>query len=87
MSGTTLQREQAGEPPQTLRPAPFLIDALVALLEGDAGRMVKVSDKLYLRASAFVPALCEALDHVATYNEPQSISACALARLQLYTTA
>jgi hypothetical protein len=66
-------------------PAPFLLEALVALLEHEPERPIHITPQLHVRASAFVPALLDALEIVTSQYAPQSISADALERVRLYT--
>ena len=67
MSSITVQRERAGEE-GALRPAAFLLDAMVAVLEGEPDRAIALTDDVYVRAGYLVSALApEALERAKAF--------------------
>lgn len=93
MASTTVIRQQAeGEEGATLRPAAFLLDAMVAVLEGEPDKAIALTPDVYVRAGYLVGALApEALERARAFMaqnvEPQSISVDALDRIRSYTDA
>jgi hypothetical protein len=63
------------EPEMETRSAPFLEEAVAAVLAGDPCRGIEIAPKVYLRAFAIVDAFQEAAEELGVQPAPASISA------------
>lgn len=86
MSKVTLRREGAVGNAAAPRPASYLVEAMMAVLDGEPDKPIALTPEVYVRATYLVAALApEALERAAAFIAPQSVSSDVVERIQDYT--